>query len=321
MFKIGGLGVAGSYLLKRLSEDGFEAEGFDPKKEGYYLPCGYATNENLLGKYLRNIGLSAEDYILSRAERIIFSGHGFGEVSFPSIGMCTIDKNALEKDIARGLKFQRKRIQDAGSDVIIDATGVSRAYLGPAENDHTMFAREYLSDKSLHDDFYFCFFQGGRGYFWEFPMKGKFHVGAGSDSLDLIDRSLKPYGHEKITGRKIRLKPLFDNICKENIIGVGEAIGTVSPISGEGIVPSLKSAEILFEMIKKYDDVEKLKSEYIIKIKREFSAYPRLYSLVMSVQSNKVIKGGNLRAALDAGRDLRNFGMDFKVRSVLGHFF
>lgn len=320
MLRIGGLGIAGSYLLRRLTNSGFDVTGFDPRKDGYYLPCGYATNERLISKYLSNIGLDVKDYVESRAENITFSGHGFGEVSFPSTGMCTIDKNALEKDMVRGLNYRKGVITDPENGMVIDATGISRYYLGKVEGDYTMYAKEYLTGNSKHDDFYFYFFEKGRGYFWEFPLNGKFHVGAGADSLDVINESLDSYSHEKITGRRIRLKPLFDDIHKRNIIGVGEAIGTVSPISGEGIIPSLKSAEILFGMISKYEDPEKLRNEYSAKIRKEFASYPRLHELVKSIQAGRVMNRNSLRAALDAGKDLRNFGVDFKIRSVIGHF-
>jgi flavin-dependent dehydrogenase len=320
VIRIGGLGVAGSYLLKRLTSDGFEVEGFDPKRDDYYLPCGYATNEHLLKAYLDRIGLDADSYIVSRAESIHISGHGFDGISFPSSGMCTINKNALEKDMVRGLNYRKDTIADIQKGTIIDASGVSRAYLGPAEGDFTMYAKEYLSEKSEHKDFYFYFFQGGRGYFWEFPMDGKYHVGAGADSLDLIESSLKSYPHERIVGRKLRLKPLFDKIFDRNVIGVGEAIGTVSPISGEGIIPSLKSAEILFEMIRRYGDSLKAREEYAARIRKAFGTYPRLHALVRNIQDNRALRGGSLRAALDAGQDLRNFGIDFKIRKVIGHF-
>lgn len=320
MIKIGGLGVAGSYLLRRLHDDGFEVAGYDPKRSNYYIPCGYATNDDLLSKYLNNIGIDTERYILSTSEKVTFSGNNFNEISFGSKGLCTIDKNALEKDMISGYPNFRDRIGKTNDGMIIDATGITRAYLGPAVNDYSMYAKEYLTKEASHNDFYFYFFENGRGYFWEFPLGDKFHVGAGSDSLELIDKNLSRYSRELMTGRRIRLVPLFDQMFKDNIVGVGEAIGTVSPISGEGIMPSIKSAEMLFQAVKKNQDVEKMKEEYEFSIKREFKRYERIFSLVRNVQSGKIVNKDNLKAVIDVKRDLIDFGIDFKLRKVVGHF-
>ena len=84
------------------------------------------------------------------------------------------------------------------------------------------------------------------GYFWYFP------IGAGDYNKNHIvetDKFLKKHGGKivKTVGRPIRLAtpencmPYSDG----NIVGVGESIGTVFPLLGEGIIPSMECADIL----------------------------------------------------------------------------
>lgn len=316
---IGGLGISGSYLLRRLEDSGFEVHGFDPKVADYYIPCGYATNLDRLKKYMKNIGIDAGQYVQSTASSITFSGFNFKPVQFGSRGLCTIDKNRIERDIIEDMKTKRERIS-GNHDLIVDATGVSRYYLGKSSSDMVMPAREYLTKTADHTDFFFNFFQGGKGYYWEFPLGDHFHVGAGAIDYEVLEENLKEIPHEKITGRKIRLKPLFDQISSGNVVGVGEAIGTVSPITGEGIIPSLKSAEILFQCLKRNDDLTELKESYSKEINRKFMEYKNLYALLMKVQSGENFHLSDLKNGLLARKDLRNFGIDFRVSKVARHF-
>ena len=316
---VGGLGISGSYLIKRLKDSGFWVTGFDPKVPDYYIPCGYATNINKLKPYMKKIGIDADKYVLSESSKITFSGHNFKPVEFGSLGMCTIDKNKLERDMVDGIETSRG-IVSGKHDLLVDATGVSRYYLGKPASDLLMPAREYLTDSADHHDFYFHFFEGGKGYYWEFPLGDHFHIGSGSVDLDTLDSSLKPIPHLKVTGRKIRLKPLLDQIANGNIIGIGEAIGTVSPITGEGIIPSLRSAEILFQCLRQNDDLEEVRIKYSSEILKTFRPYLDLYRLLIKVQRGENFHFQDLKAALLARKDLRNFGIDFKITKVARHF-
>lgn len=319
MVHISGLGMAGSYLLRRMSQDGFNVSAYDPKRDNYYLPCGYATNEKLLSAYLEKLNMDVDDYVQTRSENVSFAGNNFGEISFDAKGICTIDKKRLENDMVSGIESAYLQTPE-NPDIRVDATGISRAVLGRSDNDYTMYAKEYLTDKSTHKDFHFYFFEKGHGYFWEFPLGGKYHVGAGSDDMNLIESRLESYPRETVTGRKIRLTPLFDEIAKGNAIGIGEAIGTVSPISGEGIIPSVKSAELLFQAMRKYSDLEKIKDAYIFSIRKEFGYYTRLRSIVKKIQNGERLGLADLRAAGSAKKDLENFGIDFRISKVIRHF-
>ena len=318
MITIAGLGISGSYLLKRLKNSGFDVRGYDPKPPGYYLPCGYAVNIHELAPLLEEANLSARDYLLSEAESITIGTESGGEYVFQSRGLCTIEKNRLENDMVAETRFTRE-IAPAKGDIIVDATGVSRYYLGKTPEDFTMYARELVTTESGHDDFYFRYFPDGKGYYWEFPLGDRYHIGVGTSDFEYLDKYLANRPRERITGRKIRLKPLMGSAVRGNIVGIGEAVGTVSPITGEGIIPSLKSAEILYQCLNRNEDREEAFRAYMKAMEKTFSRYMKLYSLLMNFRSGR--KGlGNVRYLPAAVEDIRSFGIDFRMTKVISEF-
>ncbi|OWP56645.1 MAG: hypothetical protein B2I17_04835 [Thermoplasmatales archaeon B_DKE] len=321
MINVAGLGSAGSYLLRRLDQEGFEYQGFDPKRPDYYIPCGYATNLDRIKVFANRSGLEIEDYAPVRSRNVTFSGNGFNPVSFPGKGIGTFDKNHFEADLINGLRFVRKTLgKKDEAEIFIDATGVSRQLLGRAEGDRLLYAKEFLADSAKHDDFYFYFFSNGSGYYWEFPLENGYHVGAGALSLDTVNEALLSVKSGKVAGRKIRMKPLFDNISSGNTIGVGESIGLVSPLTGEGIIPALESAEMLIQSLKKHDDLSTITNDYRHQIMKKYGYYEQLYELVSAIQSQRALKVSSLRSALFARKDLLGFGIGFSIRKVIGHF-
>ena len=319
MIVVAGLGISGSYLLKRLDDEGFEVRGFDPKTQDFYVPCGYATNIRKLRDILRSVNLNADDYIEREGKDVTISGPDLPELTFSSAGICTIDKNRLENDLISGHKHERARAKYESGDTVIDATGVSRYYLGQAENDFLMYTKEYLTDEADHADFHFRYFSRGTGYYWEFPLKNGFHVGAGADSVEAINQSLAGVVYKKVLSRKIRLKPLFDQMFNQNIIGTGESIGTVSPITGEGIIPSLTSAEILVQCLKEAVDTEELKLLYLERIRDRFAAYQGLFDLLVSSRNGKMFTLRNIKNAKFAKADFEGFGIDIKIWEIMRH--
>jgi flavin-dependent dehydrogenase len=65
--------------------------------------------------------------------------------------------------------------------------------------------------------------------------------------------------------------PIFNG----KIVGVGEAIGTVHPLLGEGTIPSLQCAELLAENL---HDLE----QYRENVLRNFRIYETAYALIKS---------------------------------------
>lgn len=314
--RIAGLGISGIYLYQRLKNDGFNVTGFDIKKEKFYIPCGYATNENIMQKYMSQINIDFEKYILSRANKITFAGNKFDDRILDPSGLCTFDKNKLEEDARNSIELSKINRDDDG--LIIDATGISRAYLGKSREDTQYYTLEYLTDSSEHKDFYFYFFERGRGYFWSFPMGNKYHVGAGSLSVDDLT-AVRKYIPVRITSRNIRMSPQFGSIQNGNVIGIGESIGTVSPVTGEGIIPSLRSAEILYECIKRYGP-EDAGNVYRHRIIKEFGYYYRLSRLVSNIQAGRTLNLSNIIAIKYVKKTVNDFGIRLEVLPFIRHF-
>ncbi len=321
MINVAGLGVAGSYLLRRLNQEGFDSLGFDPKRPDYYIPCGYATNLDRIKTFASRAGLDLEEYSTVRSNSVTFSGNEFGPVEFSGRGIGTFDKNRFERDLIAGVPTRMAAFRKAeDGSVTIDATGVSRQILGKVENDHLMYAREIISGKADHRDFYFHFFEKGTGYYWEFPIAGGYHIGAGALTLDMVDEALRSVQPGFTVGRKIRMRPLLENMSRGNVIGVGESIGLVSPITGEGIMPALESAEILIQIMKKQDDLDMIKMDYRKQIMKAYGYYEQLYDLVSAIQNGRTLGFSALRTSLLARKDLIGFGIDFSIRKVIRHF-
>ena len=318
MILIAGSGVAGSYLAGRLSSMGIEFKLYDPRKPGFRIPCGYATNEVTFGKFAGLAGLDGDAYIQKRADTVILAGNGMPELHFRATGLCTIDKNRFEADLVSAVGVERRQAPVPGdSDILVDATGISRHYLGAAPEDFTMHTTEYLSDSASHEGFYFRYFPEGHGYYWEFPLQQGYHVGAGSDLTVLIKKSLENIEHSAIMARDLRLRPLFSRMFSGRVIGVGESIGTVSPITGEGILPSIECAEILCQTLSHEADLHEIKIKYGNAVRKKFGHYEKLFSLLMDARSARLARPANIAAILAVKRDFRNFGIDLGIVRVL----
>jgi flavin-dependent dehydrogenase len=93
------------------------------------------------------------------------------------------------------------------------------------------------------------------GYWWYFPLgDGVAHVGAG----DLrgayrgeLEAFVKKYNCEVLRkiGRPVRVTPprLMEPFFEGKVVGVGESVGTVYPMLGEGIIPSMQCADLFVE--------------------------------------------------------------------------
>ena len=312
---IAGLGSAGSYLLSLLSSEGFDVTGFDPKPENFYIPCGYAVNSNKMKGLLSRSGIDFEPYVFSSAKNVRFSGSGTRDLAFAPRGLCTFDKNRLERDLIRELNWKRTKL-NGNYDLIVDATGIARAYL-PKVEDFRMHTLEYVSGRNLGDDFVFRYFPRGTGYFWIFPLGKSYHVGAGSDDLAQIRASLAPYDHMLVASRDIRLRPLFSSAVSDKVIGIGESVGTVSPITGEGIIPAMESAELLFDTMRKHDSLDEIRKAYTHALRLKLKRYDRLFKLLTNVRSGHILSMNNLLSIGAVKQDLNEFGIEFRVTSAI----
>ena len=321
MIRIGGLGIAGSFLLNRLKHEGFECEGYDPRPDGFLTPCGYAVNWDVFAKYAKACELEPEIYLQARSNGAIFKNSSGKMIKFKTSGLCTVDKNRFVNDLVKDIPHIRTALKHEKEGMIIDATGISRSLLGPSPRDFTMRTMEYIVPGTVVKDFLFRYFPSGKGYYWEFPLDGYSHIGAGSDDINMIRESLSSFRGYRVLSRNIRLAPLFDHPVSGNVIGVGEAIGTVSPITGEGIGPSLECAETLLEILRTKEELPEIAEKYGQMLTLKFSRFRKLFALLERTRSGNLLSIESVSAIREVKRDFENFGIEMNlfglIRSVL----
>jgi flavin-dependent dehydrogenase len=201
--------------------------------------------------------------------------------------MVSYDKLRLIQDMIRGTEIRfgkapRKEELEPDFDIIVDATGFHRNYLPRLENEMwipcVQYKVRYADGKEPFDDFYLRSFPSMSGYFWYFPLgNGYAHIGAGDfmkKHNSFVDEFLKKQECEVIkkVGRPVRLTPPAS--CEpftdgRKSVGVGESIGTVYPLLGEGIIPSTWCAELF---VNHMNDLQEYRRAVIERF--------RIYSLV-----------------------------------------
>ena len=265
-----GIGVAGAYLMNRLSDDhNNHVVGFErTPKDQHDAVCAWATCENVMAGLVKNCGLNFDDYILHDGKHMhvdLEDKGGGGHIDIKLKGMVSYDKLRLIQEMITGTEIRfgrapRKDELESEFDIIIDSTGFHRNYLPRVGNEMwipcVQYKVRYQPGKEPYDDFYLRAFPSMSGYFWYFPLgNGYAHVGAGDflkNHNQFVDEFLNKYDCEVIkkVGRPVRLTPPED--CEPFIdgrksVGVGESIGTVYPLLGEGIIPSTWCAELLVQ--------------------------------------------------------------------------
>jgi len=160
------------------------------------------------------------------------------------------------------------------------------------------------------------------GYFWYFPMgKNLAHIGEGDYTRqhdDETNKFFKKYGGmvTKTVGRPIRLatpimcKPIY----KGKVVGVGESIGTVYPLLGEGIIPSMMCADIF---VKNLGDKESYEKE----VDENFKIYGKVFNLIRTKLHNKYNLLRMMPDLLSIFRYMKKnedrFGMEINMRDLM----
>lgn len=272
---IAGAGVSGSLLSRLLSPD-HDVSVFDARREQEIgQDCAWATGKSEFERVCGEVGLDPGDYVLHRAERIISS-------VFSNRDAVTFEKASFLKDLraVSGADFSFGVPVDTSNmenhDLVVDATakrkilGGGSGYIVPCyqiEVEGSGFPGDILME-----------LKGGTGYLWSFPQgDGGYRVGCG-----LLNGKPKTHVDSFLGGKSYRIignrsgsvrlsSPLRESVYEEidgtTVVGVGESAGTVCPISGEGIVPSMRSAEILSRHI---SDEEDWLPGYESALRREF---------------------------------------------------
>jgi flavin-dependent dehydrogenase len=287
--KIGivGAGVAGSYLAARLSGEHKVAIYERQARESFDAVCAWGTSRHVMNKLVKPCGINFEDYVLHDG-RVMTVDAGDEQVHIRLKGLCVYDKARLEEDLGENVdvKFSRylRGPPEEEHDLLIDATGLTRPLLPRVQDDTLIPCMQYKVKfpKRPMDDFYIRPFSKLTGYFWYFPLEnGYAHVGAGDlDKRHIAEMQSFVKRHSgtivKTVGRPIRITP--PSLClpfrQGNAVGVGESIGTVYPMLGEGIIPSTQCADLLCEHLYDLDAYERA-------VLSRFSIYKRVYDFIM----------------------------------------
>ncbi|MEM1947923.1 MAG: NAD(P)/FAD-dependent oxidoreductase [Candidatus Caldarchaeum sp.] len=324
-----GLGVAGSYLVRRLSVE-HEVVGFErQRRETFKAICAWGTSRNHIKKLLDTVEVDFDDYVLHIGENLILD-NGKKSSSIPMKGLCTYDKARLELNMTQGYKVfygVTPTVEELCKkfDLIVDATGISRALLPPPRNDEIVPCFQYLvryEGRMPYEDFYVKIFPNCAGYLWYFPLvNGDVYVGAGhvaGGHVTNVKQFLSQYGGKPFTrfGKSVRLAPPENLLpfAQGKVVGVGESIGTVFPMLGEGIIPSLECAEIFAQSL---TDTYKYADEVL----KTFKAFSDMYKLVKLRQRNELSFTKHLPLILRCYRYMKSreerFGLTIRKEDLL----
>lgn len=245
-------------------------------------------------------------------------------------GLCTYDKIRLIKDFVSGCKINygvAPKLEELEKefDLIVDCTGFHRSYLPKLEEDFFLPTYEYkveYNERPPYDDFLVRPFAKMTGYFWYFPLGEKYaHIGAGDYKKNHIketDKFLKEYGGtvKKTVGRPIRLAT--PNLCRPfyngKVVGVGESIGTVYPLLGEGIIPSMECVDIFVRNLGNNEAYEK-------EVLEHYKIYGKVFKFVRNKMKNQFSIIKQIAELLSIFRYMKKnenrFGMEIHMRDLM----
>jgi flavin-dependent dehydrogenase len=198
--------------------------------------------------------LDAEDYILNRFNSLLMD-----EIDV-EIDALTFDKLILLKDLLGGKEVHYSVLNPQDYARIIDATEVKRAFLPKLEMDRIFSCHQYRISNTTRLPNRINI--GKMGYSWCFPLSNdEYHMGCGSIIQDPVEQLERlEWIKRNITDGKIicqcssairlngpSISQPFTVDSKPMIWGIGEAIGCVAPLAGDGVVSGMKSVNILLD--------------------------------------------------------------------------
>jgi flavin-dependent dehydrogenase len=276
---IAGAGIAGGYLAKLLEQRGISPDvydGMDHDTRCRCRSCGWGAPRSI-DTLLADVGLDFTTYLLEPMSSMSFNG------LVAQTPLCTLNKPRLIRDLTRGTRLKRQNlVQEEADDydIIVDATGITRAFLPPCRSDLVMPTLQHrVIAESRGSEHLEAGVYGNRipglGYLWIFPLgNNQVHVGIGGVGRDHLESLLDRF-YQDSSGRFsftrlcschgfVRVAspwystPFYSRKIRKNgtpqvIVGIGESIGTVAPFTGEGIVHSLECARIFADSFPDYE--------------------------------------------------------------------
>ena len=332
-----GIGVAGAYLMNQLSNlHDVHVTGFERMEEkNHDAVCAWATVDNKMKDYAKRCGLNFEDYVLHDGKKMTVDiGKGIDSDSNIQInlkGMVSYDKLKLIQDMIKGTDVVFNKVPEKNSlendfDLIVDSTGFHRHYLPKLRDELWIPCIQYkvkYDNIVPYDDFYLKAFPSLSGYFWYFPLgDGYAHIGSGDfrrkHTNEFLESFLKEYRCNVIkkVGRPVRITP--PSKCMpfsdgKKTVGVGESIGTVYPLLGEGIIPSTICADIF---VKHMDNLPGYFNEVLTK----FKIYTIVYNFIRMKISNNFSMFKNfadlLKIYIHMKRQENRYGMEINISNM-----
>jgi flavin-dependent dehydrogenase len=290
-----GMGVSGSYLINQLSRS-HEVTGFERyPQERFECVCAWGTSKDYIRRFAEACDIDFDNYILHEGRKVLTSVSGM-RIESRACGLVSFDKHSFLEAMRQGQDVRygswvRSEEDLKEYDLVIDATGL-RVLLPKIQSQElripcVQYRVKY--ERPPFRDFYIEVLEGMGGYLWYFPLGGKWaHVGAGDlnhNHVKAVERFFDRFGgeREKIVGRPIRLCP--PRHCQPfragRVVGVGESIGTVFPLLGEGIIPTLECSELL---VKNIDNLDK----YRVRVLRKYAFYETAYNFLKPIFDGEI---------------------------------
>ena len=325
-----GVGVAGGYLLSRLKKD-HEVVGYERMTEqNHDSICAWGTCATEMRDLCSKSGINFDDFIIHHGKDMHIDMNNNERFDIKLKGLVTFDKIGLIKKMSEGVKIHygvAPKLEDLEKeyDMIIDCTGFYRSYLPKIEKDFFLPTYQYkiqYEGKIPIDDFFVKPFAKMTGYFWYFPLNDNMaHIGAGDykkNHVEETDKFFKKYGGKitKTVGRPIRLAT--PNLCEPfyhgKVVGVGESIGTVYPLLGEGIIPSMVCADIF---VRNMNNLPKYREEVL----KYFSIYGKVLNFVRAKMHGNLSIIRSLADLISIFRYMKKnesrFGMEIHMRDLI----
>lgn len=310
---ITGAGMAGAYLYRLLQGRNHTVSIFDkrPGTRCGITPCAWGTSRGFRA-LVADAGLDPALYILQHFDYILLEGLRL------KADLMTFDKQRLIQDLLQGAVVDYSPPNFGEFDRVIDATGVARALLPPLEGDLILPCIQYRLETKISLDNQIKL--GRIGYAWCFPLSGgEYHLGCGSLLSDprpilqglgwMDDRDRKILcaceGKIRLTA-PIHSQPFVAAGAAGEVWGVGEAIGCVAPLAGDGIVPGMRSVQLLLQW---WDDP----SGYTRAVLKEFDWMKPERAVIDKLRKNR---GLGLNDARVLKRNSRRMGMQVGLKEA-----
>src|ERR687898_2857667 len=330
-----GAGVAGCYLGKMLQDKGHKVRVFESSQMDSHWPvCAWGASKNMLEVFSDKAGLNFDEYILHKG-KILKMYLPQDNIEYLDLkGLVTYDKRKWENDLLRGIqvsygtRFTLDSFPTSDFDYVLDCTGYHRSLLPRSKHDFVIPAYEYLVENVRDlDEFYVIGYKGARGYFWYFPLDSKRgYVGAGDIDRKYLGineffqnnpsaRIIRKIGRPIRLAPPINMKPFF----LKNIIGVGESIGCVFPMLGEGIIPSLICCDIFLDVLDRSKGKFDFK-QYRKKVLDTFDYYDDVYKIVRLKMDGKLRTVRHINLMMSMYRNMKKeekrFGFEISLEKM-----